>query len=267
MAISKHRNPIDDSWSSVDRVCYHFNCVLAIGTNARIGIIYEVAAINGQAHQATSKTRTLFLASARFLLSVILMQLLVWMPITLLNVGTAFVVAPTVESWTASIEAGTAPDLGSFGLIWFLSCGVGLLTIPLSVIDTVSYRSIVIGDLGVTNGIKKALQVIRENVGTILSLCIIVSVVGFVFSIAIGAAMSPLLFILLRSMAQLTAQCTPATGNVGAMLDCMRQINTEPSVVVPFLVISVIFAALASVPVVFQSAIFTVAYSKLEGSK
>lgn len=238
-----------------------------IGTNARVAIVYEIAAINGQAHDAASKTRDLFLVSTRFLISIILMQLLVWMPITILNIGSAFVTAPSLESWTASIEAGRAPDLGSFGLVWLVSCGIGLLTIPLSVIDAVSYRSIVISDLGVTSGVKKAFQVMRGNIGTILILCIIVTVIGFIFSVAIGAAMSPLLLLLLRSMAQLTAQCTPATGDIRAMMDCMRRINTDPSVIAPFLAMSVIFAALTSIPVVFQSAIFTVAYSKLKGAK
>ncbi len=239
-----------------------------LGLVARIGLIQNIT-IGVQSQKLLSKVTELFRSSTQYLGFIVLMQILVWSPIIVMNIIIAVLARPFMESFASSVKTGGMPDFVSFGTAWLLVMSIFLLSIPLMFIDAFSYRSIVIEDLGVVDGIKRAYYVIKANVNPILGLSILCAVIGIAFSFAVGLLAAPLSLAMMPVMLQSLSECAEIGDgrNIEAMQSCVQDFNSQPLFVALSVLIGIISAAISSVWVTFQSSAFTLAYVKLTTDK
>ncbi len=205
-----------------------------VGVMARSGLVYQVNAIASR-ERAGKGIGDQFQAAFKVFAPVLWMQLLIWSPVMVLSV------IPIAAQET-------------------LSCIMVLLIIPLTFIDALAYRSIILENLNVIDGLRRAVQVLTKNIGPILVLSIICTLLALLFSLIAGIVLLPLLLALVKPVLESVSECSRLMGNSQAMLDCIQQSSTDLSVVIPSLVFSIVVAALYSVWVTFQSATFTLAY-------
>lgn len=235
------------------------------GTFARIGLIHEVSAFNSRYGKPLANIKEVFRTSAQLFLPIVSMQLLIWSPVIILSVVYGFLAQSFIITSFSNMQSGTSlGDFWSFGTIWLFGCGTILLSIPLTFVDAFAYRSVVLEKMGVKNSIRYAIDIVKGNVGSILSLSIIVGVIGFIFTLILMLVLSPLLLLMMKPMMDSVSQCSLAGNDFNAVVNCMQQMNTSPSILIPSLIASILSAAITSLWVTFQSATFTLAYHKLK---
>jgi hypothetical protein len=235
-----------------------------IGTVARIRLVSEVAAVDTLMPKSGVSSSENTRSAAKYVLPILLMQLVLWLPILGVNLVLSRIGQPMSESFIGSAQTGTPPTIASFGVIWVLGMGLAILMFLVSFIDAFAYRSIILEGLGSIRGVQRAMHVIRTNVKSILILSLICLVIGVIVSFVIGLILMPLAWPILRPMLTNLSQCVSGQ-DYRAMLSCVQQQSTNPTFVVASLLLSVVGAALSALWVAFQSATFTVAYSRLTG--
>ncbi|MCP4595543.1 hypothetical protein, partial [Neptuniibacter sp.] len=236
-----------------------------LGIAARCGLIYEVIALGSGYKKPVSRVGDLLGVGFKFLPRILLMQLLIWSPVLVLSIVTATVGQSTSADLLSNVETG-APELadfGALGTLGLLGCGIALLAIPITIVDAIAYRAIVLEDLQVTSGIRRAFEVVKANLGQILILLVICLALAWVFSLILGIVLSPLLLIMIKPMMQGMSQCAEFGGDLKAMADCIQWMNANPTLILLSVVSSIVAAALSSIWVTFQSAVFTLAYKQI----
>ena len=237
-----------------------------VGVFARIGLIHEISAFNSRYGKPLANIKEVVRASAQLFLPIVSMQLLIWSPIIVLSVVYGLLAQSFITTSFSTMQSGAPLDgFGSFGAIWLLGCGTVLLSIPLTFVDAFAYRSIVLEKMGVKDSLRYAIDIIKGNIGSILSLSIMVGIIGFVFSLVLMLVLSPLLLLIMKPMMEGMSQCDLLGNDFNAVTNCMQQMSTSPSILIPSLIASVLLAAIASLWVTFQSATFTLAYDRLKG--
>ncbi len=238
-----------------------------IGTVARISLIREVAALDVKRPRPIAPLKDVFQAAFKSLRSVLLMQLLLWWPIIILNLIMVIASRSLTQSLDANIVGGTIPmgATSAFTGIWLLGMSTAILAVPLIYMDAFAYRAIVLEQRGVKASLQKAAHILRTHTKSILTFSAICLLIGLIFSFVIGIILMPLIPLVMFAMEpllQVMQQCT-ANVNINAVMSCMQRLSTSPLFIVVGLIMSSLNAALSAVWVVFQSAIFTLAYKKL----
>jgi len=236
-----------------------------LGIVARGSLIHGVAGLDSPDQEPVGRVGGLLRTGLRFLPRILLMQLLIWSPILVLNITSSAVSQSVLETMPSGAETGNldSSDFGVFGGLGLLVCGTALLTIPITFLDAFGYRAIVLEGMPATKGIRRAFAVVKGNLGRILVLALICLVLMVVFSLVLGLVLSPLLLVMMKPMVQGVTQCGQFLGNFQATSRCLQEMSADPLLVILSVVGSIISAALSSVWVTWQSAVFTVAYLRL----
>lgn len=234
-----------------------------LGAMARICLIHEVATIELRRSPAATRITDLARTWFPYIGSILLMQLLVWLPVTVLQIISSLWTVPAITSLTAGIEQAEIPNFSSVGELWLIGGSLTLLMIPLTFLDAFSYRSIVIEKLGLIDGIRKAYQVIITNLHPILGLTVLCILMGFAFSLAVSFLLSPLAVLLLPAFIQTASECASEVEDIDALTRCIQGVSSRPIFTALLLLVNIISAAISSVWVTFQSAAFTSAYTRL----
>jgi hypothetical protein len=235
-----------------------------LGIVARCSLIYEVTALGSGYKKPIARIGNLFSVGVKFLPRILLMQLLIWFPVLVLSIAASTVGQPASEAALSDVEAGTSElaDVGTLGALGLLGCSFALLAIPVTIVDAIAYRAIVLEELHVTSSIRRALEVIKANLGQIFILAVICLVLAWVFSLILGIVLSPLLLIMAKPILQGASQCAEFGSDLKAMADCIQWIGANPPLMLLSVAVSIVAAALSSVWVTFQSAVFTLAYKQ-----
>ncbi len=245
-----------------------------VGVVARSGLIHQVNVIEAQEQEPGAGLGERFRAAFQAFPPALGMQLLIWSPILALNVMLAIASRSVVTSAFSTfpqLDGAGVPEMpgmdtiGAIGALGSLGCVTALLTIPLTFIDGFAYRSIILEKLGVIAGLRRALQVIKENIGPILVLSIICLLLAAIVSVVVGLLLSPFLMILAKPMMEIVTECSQLMGEPQAMFECIQRANASPRVLIPSLLLSILGAAFSSVWITFQSATFTLAYRRMTG--
>lgn len=133
-------------------------------------------------------------------------SLLLWLPFIVLIVASVFVaivaVGGTAAAMSAFSDVGTNPEAAFASLgIFFLCCGaLCCVLVPLAIVTTVinefAFRSAMLHDLGVTDSIRAAWQMIRTNLGDVVLLMILLFAIAFMYGLLVGVVMLPLALLL-----------------------------------------------------------------------
>ncbi|MBN1318290.1 MAG: hypothetical protein JXA42_22605 [Anaerolineales bacterium] len=235
-----------------------------IGAIARIGLVSEVSELDKLGEEHYPKYGQLFRDATKRLLSILLMQLLMGIPVIILSlIG---LVIGSRANQTMPVDLPQEIDiLNQFGLMFSscsIACGMGLISIPAAFIEAISFRAMVLENLGVKDGIQRGIAILRENWRSILGMSIIIFIVGLIFSLIITALLSPILLVMVTNLSEQVQQCA-ANGDFDTTKLCMQQFTNEPTFVISQVIVFLVGAALGSVWVAFQSAVFTVAYRRL----
>lgn len=239
-----------------------------IGTGAAIGIIYEIAAAVRQPAEPPLTIRELIQKSRTFFPKVVLMIALVWSPYMVLMSITYAIMVPTLTSMTADAQAGVMPNLGAFGATWLLGCCTSLLSVLLAAVDVIAQRSLILENLGILSSIQRAWQVIRQNLGTLIALGLVIAVLGFVVGLVTQLVTLPMLFVVSQPMTQVARDCALQSSQPSVMVNCMSQANSNLTNYLTMLGFQAFFvgfyALVSALPTVFNSALLTVAYTGFE---
>ena len=133
----------------------------------------------------------------RYVLRLVLMNLALAAPIVVLVVAVAVVLG---GAFGAAFAGGLTDDYAALfralgatlACLTPLVCVGVLLGLALQFIGAFGYRGIVLRDLGVWDGIRHGWQVFRSRLGDSILLGLIFGVIGFVWSLAIGAILGGL---------------------------------------------------------------------------
>lgn len=150
------------------------------------------------------------------------------------------------EAMTALAGLG----VGLVALFCCLLCGLILLGVVLGVVYTFAQRAVVLEDQGVINSIRRGWQVIRENLGEVVVLLIIFFGIGLLVG-----ALTALIFIPLGIF---------SVGPTALRLFSGEQVGGFDIglMILGFLVMAVIGAAIRSIYTAFQSSAFTLAFKE-----
>ena len=236
------------------------------GTISRIGLVREVAVLNVDRSQSASPVGRISQAAARLLVPVIAVQCVVWLPILVLNL----VGSIAGRSWSEALYAYSQsplpfPQSITQSNIWLLTCGTGLLTLPLTFIDAFAFRSVSLEGKGIKRGILRAIQIIRAGWKSILGLSVSCLLVGAALAFIVQIALLPLSLQIISFMRMDQLQCS-SNLDYQEMQACIQQTSLEPTRLALNLAQSIFRAALLAVYTVFQSAAFTLAYAELAES-
>jgi len=236
-----------------------------LGMLARISIVREVAVLDMRKPKPVPPFKESLSSSLKYLVRVLLMQLLVLSPVLVVSLITYIVTNPTSKGFPNPV------DQSNFAVLFismFLDAGIGLLVIILcTTIDAFAFRGIVLEELDIKNSIKNAIQIIRTNLKFIFQLCVICAIVGGIFSFIFVAAMSPLLLVMMKPLTQTVSRCAVYRGNAQAMANCMQQFGTNPTIVVVNVIMGIIGGLVFSIWATLRSVSFTLAYRKFIESK
>ncbi len=206
-------------------------------------------------------------SAARTLPRIVLMQLLIGFPVILLNLALAIlnILAPETAFYTLEPGQLFPPDLHLMGLAAALSCATFLAGIPAAFLDAFAFRAVVLEGLGVWDGIRRALIVLRRGIVPLLILSLGCFAVGLPLSLLIEALVSPLVVLILRHTLTDFSGCAATGRGLGAATECLLKAGRTPSILLTFATTSLLGAALSSVWIAFQSAVFTLAFQRLTG--
>jgi hypothetical protein len=237
-----------------------------IGTLARVSLVKEVVALDVKKHKPVISFIDSLRSSSKSLISVLLMQFIVFLPILAIRIVT-YVFSQPLEKYFKSAITLPQNFSGVFGSILLVTLGTLLITLLLIFIDAFAFRGIVLDELGVKDSIKTAIQIISEHLKSTFLLSVICAIVGAIYAFVVSMVLSPFLLLMMGFMIQNVSQCAAYQGNFQAMANCVQQTGTNPTIIVVSILASLIGAALFSVWVTIQSASFTLAYKKVTESK
>jgi hypothetical protein len=236
-----------------------------LGVLARISIVREVAALDVRKPKPVPPIKESLSSSLKYLVRVLLMQLLVLSPILVFSLMTYIFTKPLSNGFPNSVNQS---NFAVFFTGIFLGAGIGILiTILFTTIDAFAFRGIVLEELDVKNSIKNAIQIIRANLKFIFQLGVICAIVGGIFSFILVAAISPLLLVMMKTLTQTVSQCAAYQGNAQAMANCMQQLGTNPTIVAVNVIVGILGGLVLSIWATLRSASFTLAYKKFTESK
>lgn len=234
-----------------------------ISVAARGGL---VAAVD---HLDNGETMTLgeaFGAGTRVIWRVIGIYLLIYLPVLLVSalVGVLLVVGiggtAALGAFSSNPEALLTGGLGAtIGLMVLCFCLLLCVMIPvlivLAYVAEFGLRAAIVDDMRVVDSIRQGWRVIRQNLGEVILLAVLMFVISLMAGFAIGIVMIPFAAILITPM----------------MLSLGRE-GTMTSLNVAWLIggsicLSIFGAALMSVLQTWVSAVWTLAYKELSGKK
>ncbi len=154
---------------------------------------------------------------------------------------------PAAMQSARGVPGGTAPGwvVGTLFACFLPALCIGLLAmIPLSLLETLSIRALVLEERGIGDSIRRGWQIFTQNLGQVIVLWLIFAVIGLVLAIVVGLIVAALAVALIVPIALLVV--------------------ASPLFVIPLvlaaLVVAVIGAAIRSVVEAFVSAVWTLAY-------
>lgn len=233
-----------------------------LGITARADLIYGTAKVINKTKEAPISFKAIFLLGLNVLPKLAVMQVIVWLPITLLT------------TWSIAQNSGFPLSENGFSLVNF--AGISsfvvisvVLTLALSFIDAFAFRSIVLKGTDIFGSIQEAVQILRHNLSKILTTAVVCAVIGFIVSIVIGIPLAPVMAILMSPVTgpiqEAMRECMSNNNDVKAMAECVQGMATN-STTFPFLfVASIVLAAFYSVWTTFLSTVFTILYSDIVG--
>jgi hypothetical protein len=236
-----------------------------LGLLARISIVREVAALDIRKPKSVPPIKESLSSSRKYLVRVLLMQLLVLSPILIFSLVTYIFTKPLSNGFPNSVNQS---NFAVFFTSIFLGAGIGILiTIIFTTIDAFAFRGIVLEDLDIKRSIRNAVLIIKANLKFIFQLGVICAVIGGIFSFVLLAVVSPLLLVMVNPLTQTVSQCSTYQGNAQAMANCMQQFGTNPTIIAINVILGIVGGLVFSIWTTLRSASFTLAYKKFIESK
>ncbi|MBN1318289.1 MAG: hypothetical protein JXA42_22600 [Anaerolineales bacterium] len=234
-----------------------------IGTLARIGMVSEAAKLDDLHEGHNKKFGQLFRNSSRRLLPILLMQVLLGLPVIIqifFNLAIRYQTNQyTLASFLKDIDGFS--DLNSIVIPSIVMCGLYLFSIPAAFVEAFSFRSMVIENLGVKEGILQGITIFTDNWTSILGLSFIIFIIGYLYSLLIASIQSPILLTAMGDSYIKMQRCM-SVGNFERIRGCLQQFSSDPMYILIYAIIVLPGAALSSVWIAYQSAAFTVAYQR-----
>ena len=230
-----------------------------VGLISRAGLIQSVQAVGNR------KEPPGLIASFRenigVLGSLIVMQIIVWLPVILIGVFLTLKIQSAVAS-IFGIDGSTAIPQ-SLAPIAGLTVATALLTFILAFIEAFAFRSIILGHFGPLKGLQHGAKTLFNGIGSTVITTIVCGILGLAFAFIIGfpllAVSTPIIWPLLESM----QSCVTSTATTQEISECSAAISTAPRFLIPLLLFSVVGAAFNALWITFQSAVFTLLYQDL----
>lgn len=227
------------------------------GLVARAGLIHGVA--------RTVKTnrislKTILPVGFSSLPKLVGMQIIVWLPFTILAIITAF--------QTPQMPIGNS----GFSFLDFASTSVLAVTsfvlfFGLSFVDTFAFRLIVLGSQSIIGSIQRAGQIVRYNWKRILKTAVVCGILGLIFSGIVGIPLAPLMAFLMVPIAgpvqEAMKECTANNTEFEAISKCVQGIRMNSTTYAVLLPTSLIIAGVYSIWTTFLSAVFTLLYKDI----
>jgi hypothetical protein len=240
-----------------------------LGLLARSALVVGVSDVRRPGGAPPEGLGPLLGRASRTLPRIVLMQLLVGSPLIALNLVLVILRILAPETALTIMRPGQLfpPDMHLMALAAVLEGGAFLVSIPVAFLDAFAFRAVVLERLGPWNAVARAVTVLRRGAGPILVLSLGCFAVGMALSLLIEALVSPLGVLILRHTVTDFAGCAAAGGGLEAVTDCVLKVGRPPAVVLTHLTGSALRAALSSIWIAFQSAVFTLAYQRLAGGR
>jgi hypothetical protein len=139
---------------------------------------------------------------------------------------------------------------GLIALFCCLLCGLILLSLLVGILYTFAQRALVLEDLGVLDSIRRGWQVVRENLAEVIILLILFFLISIGVGIAVAVILIPLgIFSVGPTALRLFAGEQVGGFDIGLMI-------------LGFLIMAVVGAAIRSIYMSFQSSAFTLAFKE-----
>lgn len=181
-----------------------------VGLVARADLIHGVASVVKDTKAAPVSFRAILPLGFNSLPQVAGMQIIVWLPYTILAIITIF------QSSQLPLSVSSFFFLNFAGISAFVVINFVLL-LGLSFIDAFAFRLIVLDSQSILGGIQRAWPIVRHHWRKILIATIVCGIIGLIFSAIVGIPLAPLMAFLMA----------PIAGPVqAAMRECMAN-NTE----------------------------------------
>lgn len=149
-----------------------------------------------------------------------------------------------------ALGAMAGAGVGLIALFCCLLCGVILLAFVVGLIYTFAQRALVLEDLGVIDSIRRGWQVLRENLAEVIILLILFFVISIAVGIAVAIILIPLgIFSVGPTALRLFAGEQVGGFDIGLMI-------------LGFLIMAVLSAAIRSIYMSFQSSAYTLAFKE-----
>jgi hypothetical protein len=225
-----------------------------------------VAAVDRLDNGETMTLGEAFGAGTRVIWRVIGIYLLVYLPVILLSVLAGIVIAvgiggtAALGAFSSNPEALLTGGLGAtIGLMVLCLCLLLCIMIPvlivLAYVAEFGIRAAVVDDMRMMDSIRQGWRVIRENLGPVILLAVLMFVISLMVGMALGVIMLPFAAILITPM-----MLTMGTGNSMDPFSLAWLIGGS-------LCLGIFGAALMSVVQTWVSAVWTLAYKELTGKR
>jgi hypothetical protein len=225
-----------------------------------------VAAVDRLDNGETMTLGEAFGAGTRVIWRVIGIYLLVYLPVILVSALMGVLLAVGIGGTavmgilSGDPEAILAGGLGAtMGLLFLCFCLLLCVMIPALIVlfylAEFSLRAAIVDDLRVMDSIRQGWRVIRENLGPVILLAVLMFVISLMVGMALGVIMLPFAAILITPM-----MLTMGTGNSMDPFSLAWLIGGS-------LCLGIFGAALMSVVQTWVSAVWTLAYKELTGKR
>ncbi|MCP4368117.1 MAG: hypothetical protein GY797_08440 [Deltaproteobacteria bacterium] len=231
-----------------------------IGLIARADLIHGVARIVNIIKDDQISLKAIFLIGLGHLPKLAGMQIIVWLPLTILTIITAFQTPqlPITESSFFFLNFASISAIVVISFVVFLG---------LSFVDAFAFRLIVLESQSIISSIQQAGRIIRHNWGKILKTAIICGIIGLIVSIIIGIPLAPLIAFLMAPivgpMQEAMRECMVNNTEFEAISECVQGIRTSVNTYVILLPASLIIAGFYSIWTTFLSTVFTLLYEEI----
>lgn len=230
-----------------------------VGLVARADLIHGAASIANITKTDQISFKAIFSLGFSSLPKLVGMQIIVWLPLIILTVTTAF------QTSQLSI------DEFSFFFLNFASIStivvIIILLLGLSFLDAFAFRLIVLDSESIIGSIKRAWQIIRHNWGRILKTTIVCGILGIIFGVVVGIPLTPIMALLMSPMIVSTQEamqeCTANNIEFEIMSECFQEIMARPMTQIILLPSSLVIAGVYSVWTTFLSVVFTLLYGDI----
>lgn len=231
-----------------------------VGLVARADLIHGVASIANITKTDWGSFKALLPLGLNTLPKLVGMQIIVWLPFTILAIITIFQTPqmPISESSFFFLNFAGISTLVVVSFVLFLG---------LSFVDAFAFRLIVLDSQGVIGSIQRAGQIIRYNWGKILKTTVVCGIIGLIFSAIIGIPLAPLMAFLMAPIAgpvqEAMRECMANNTEFEAVSECVQGIRMSSMTFAILLPASLIIAGFYSIWTTFLSAVFTLLYGDI----